>query len=282
MEYWDFTLLILPPSLQEFPWALPSGIPSGDGVYLTVCPSSRPNTDAVHYFTVHSIPSLCVLDWEKNNSLITLNFNEEQEEEEEQEMRGERRWPASRRDFESENLDHSDPVSQAENNSRQYCDSDSMTRPVYESGQYCDNDSVTQPVYECGHYCDSDSVSQPVYESGHYCDSDSGISSMYESLNRGGRGVLAGLDTRYQTILYSSSNIFTLVQKSVCILISYSHISWLRLPSYVLNLGGVVIGHLGQNFEFAFGGSCAYYMAKMGPKTPNMWWSISKKVTPPW
>ena len=106
-------------------------------------------------------------------------------------MRGDRRWTATRSDFESEKPDHSDPVSQPVNKSRQFCDSDSVTRPVYELEQ-----SMTQPVYESGQYCDSDSVSQPVYESGHYCDSDSGISSMYESINRGGRGVLAGLDTR--------------------------------------------------------------------------------------
>ena len=35
------------PSLQEFPQASPSGTPSDEGVYLTVCPSSRPNTDTV-------------------------------------------------------------------------------------------------------------------------------------------------------------------------------------------------------------------------------------------
>ena len=151
------------------------------------------------------------------------------------------------------------------------------TQNVTNSDTIIDNDSVTQPVYECGHYCDSDSVSQPVYESGHYCDSDSGISSMYESLNRGGRGVLAGLDTRYQTILYSSSNIFTLVQKSVCILISYSHISWLRLPSYVLNLGGVVIGHLGQNFWWLL---CVFLWLKWGLKFQICDGASLKKLSP--
>ena len=35
------------PCLQEFPWALPSGAPSGKGLYLTVYPLSRPNTDTV-------------------------------------------------------------------------------------------------------------------------------------------------------------------------------------------------------------------------------------------
>ena len=35
---------------QEFPWALPSGTPSGTGLYLTVYPSSRPYTDTVYNF----------------------------------------------------------------------------------------------------------------------------------------------------------------------------------------------------------------------------------------
>ena len=35
--------------LQEFPRASPLGTPSGEGVYLTVYPSSRPNTDTVKY-----------------------------------------------------------------------------------------------------------------------------------------------------------------------------------------------------------------------------------------
>ena len=34
--------------LQEFPWALPSGTPSGKVLYLTVYPSSCPNTDTVY------------------------------------------------------------------------------------------------------------------------------------------------------------------------------------------------------------------------------------------
>ena len=37
----------IPLCLQEFPWALPSGTPSGKGVYLTVYPESRPNTDTI-------------------------------------------------------------------------------------------------------------------------------------------------------------------------------------------------------------------------------------------
>ena len=35
----------IPLCLQEFPWALPSGTPIGEGLYLTVYPTSRPNTD---------------------------------------------------------------------------------------------------------------------------------------------------------------------------------------------------------------------------------------------
>ena len=34
--------------LQEFPGATPSGTLSGKGLYLTVNPSSRPNTDTVY------------------------------------------------------------------------------------------------------------------------------------------------------------------------------------------------------------------------------------------
>ena len=33
--------------LQDFPQTLPSGTPSGNGLYLTVCPSSCPNIDTV-------------------------------------------------------------------------------------------------------------------------------------------------------------------------------------------------------------------------------------------
>ena len=35
----------VPSGVQEFPRASPSGTPSGGGVYLTVYPSSHPNTD---------------------------------------------------------------------------------------------------------------------------------------------------------------------------------------------------------------------------------------------
>ena len=34
--------------LQEFPWASPSGTPSSKGLYLTVYPLYRPNTDIVY------------------------------------------------------------------------------------------------------------------------------------------------------------------------------------------------------------------------------------------
>ena len=46
--YFDLTRDIRsnkPLRLQDFPRASPSGTPSGEGVYLTVYPSSRPNTD---------------------------------------------------------------------------------------------------------------------------------------------------------------------------------------------------------------------------------------------
>ena len=49
----------IPPRLQEFPRALPLGTPSGQGVYLTVYPSSLPNTDTV--ISAHSIITLYVL-----------------------------------------------------------------------------------------------------------------------------------------------------------------------------------------------------------------------------
>ena len=44
--------LAIPSNEKEFPRASPLGTPSGGGVFLTVYPSSRPNTDTV---------SLCVL-----------------------------------------------------------------------------------------------------------------------------------------------------------------------------------------------------------------------------
>ena len=46
--YWESTRAIwsnIPLCLQEFPRASPSGTPSGKGVYLTVYPLSRPNTE---------------------------------------------------------------------------------------------------------------------------------------------------------------------------------------------------------------------------------------------
>ena len=48
----------IPHSLQEFPLALPSGTPSGEGVYFTVYSSSRPNTDTV-YIPVHRASCIC-------------------------------------------------------------------------------------------------------------------------------------------------------------------------------------------------------------------------------
>ena len=43
---------IYPLCLQEFPLASPWGNPSGKGVYLTVHPSSRPNTDTIQFSLV--------------------------------------------------------------------------------------------------------------------------------------------------------------------------------------------------------------------------------------
>ena len=48
------------PSSEEFLQASPSGTHSGKGVYLTVYPSSRPNTDTVQYIII-------------NNGILKLN-----------------------------------------------------------------------------------------------------------------------------------------------------------------------------------------------------------------
>ena len=39
-------------SLKEFPRALPSGASSGEGLYLTVYPSSCPNTDTIYFIAL--------------------------------------------------------------------------------------------------------------------------------------------------------------------------------------------------------------------------------------
>ena len=40
--------------LRQFPWASPSGTPSDEGVYLTIYPSSCPNTDTIIYMRVNA------------------------------------------------------------------------------------------------------------------------------------------------------------------------------------------------------------------------------------
>ena len=71
--------------LQEFPRASASETPSGKGVYLTIYPSSRPNTDTVHSLRAicQSIPpranSRCSVYWEihltKNGILKEFYLN---------------------------------------------------------------------------------------------------------------------------------------------------------------------------------------------------------------
>ena len=43
----------IPFCLQEFPQASPLGNPSGEGLYLTVYPLSRPNTDTVFLVSMY-------------------------------------------------------------------------------------------------------------------------------------------------------------------------------------------------------------------------------------
>ena len=50
-----FLVYITNTRIQEFPRASPWGTPSGEGVYLTVYPSSRPNTDTVHTAYAHTL-----------------------------------------------------------------------------------------------------------------------------------------------------------------------------------------------------------------------------------
>ena len=49
-----YTVKYTPPP-SAVPSALPSVTPEGGGVYLTVYPSSRPNTDTVYYSIVYRI-----------------------------------------------------------------------------------------------------------------------------------------------------------------------------------------------------------------------------------
>ena len=44
-----------PQAPREFPLASPTGIPSGKGLYLTVYPLSRPNTDTIYRAWISNI-----------------------------------------------------------------------------------------------------------------------------------------------------------------------------------------------------------------------------------
>ena len=55
--YFDITQDVrsnVPLCLQEIPWALPLGTPSGNVVYLTVYPLSLPNTDTIYRKVIQS------------------------------------------------------------------------------------------------------------------------------------------------------------------------------------------------------------------------------------
>ena len=56
----------IPLRLQEFPWALPLGTPSGEGVYLTAYPSPCPNMD-----TACSVQCLVQFDTDSYRYLLT-------------------------------------------------------------------------------------------------------------------------------------------------------------------------------------------------------------------
>ena len=60
----------IPLRLQEIPWALPSGDPSGEGVYLTVYPTSSPNTDTIYPLAWHNTNSLI----EEEEKIMLPNF----------------------------------------------------------------------------------------------------------------------------------------------------------------------------------------------------------------
>ena len=53
----------IPLGLKEFPWASPSGTPSGEGVYLTVYPMSCPNTDTVQFISMQYSKMECSAVW---------------------------------------------------------------------------------------------------------------------------------------------------------------------------------------------------------------------------
>ena len=51
----------IPLRLQKFPRASPLGTPSDKGVYLTVFPSSRPNTDTVYTILHYNVDNVSVI-----------------------------------------------------------------------------------------------------------------------------------------------------------------------------------------------------------------------------
>ena len=58
--------------LPEFPQALPSGTSSGKGLYLTVYPSSRPNTDTVCSNKLAEVDSFHGVDADKKKLLLYI------------------------------------------------------------------------------------------------------------------------------------------------------------------------------------------------------------------
>ena len=68
----------IPLRLKEFPWALPSGTPSGKGVYLTIYPSSRPYSDTVHSHGVvlaYTSPRACIVEYTLLGVLFKKKLN---------------------------------------------------------------------------------------------------------------------------------------------------------------------------------------------------------------
>ena len=60
------------PCLQDFPRALPSGTPSGKGLYLTVNPLSCPNTDREHMLILYSQSTLVPISLQADRTIALL------------------------------------------------------------------------------------------------------------------------------------------------------------------------------------------------------------------
>ena len=98
-----------------------------------------------------------------------------------------------------------------------------------------------------------------------------------------------------QTAVDKSAEAASRQMGSVSLSISYTWARWTTgqvtlklkrnpaLEQWKLHLGrlGLVLWNVKQNLSFAFGGSHANYVARMWPKTLNIWKSIPKKSIPP-